>query len=140
MMAQKRKTGGRKAGVPNKVTALARERIEQEADPIGLLTRIAKGEDIDGEQPTLDQRAHAARWLGAKIVPDAKEMPISFEVGQIESPKDALAAVGQLITATGQGEMMPGEAKSAMDLLTAFLRAYEANELETRVKALEEKR
>lgn len=136
-MTTKRRTGGRKPGVPNKATALVRERIETEADPVGLLTRIAKGEEIDGDKPTLDQRAHAARWLGAKIVPDAKEAPISFEVGEIEGPKDALAAVGRLITATGQGEVMPGEAKSVMDLLAAFLRAYEANELETRVKALE---
>lgn len=139
-MAAKRRTGGRKPGVPNKATALVRERIETEADPVGLLTRIAKGEEIDGDKPTLDQRAHAARWLGAKVVPDAKEAPISFEVGEIKGPKDALSAVGSLIKATGKGEVMPGEAKSVMDLLAAFLRAYEANELETRVKALEEKR
>ena len=41
------KTGGRKRGVANKVTAATRERIEREADPIGLLARIVRGEAIE---------------------------------------------------------------------------------------------
>lgn len=133
-----KKFGGRKKGAPNKATALIRERIEREADPIGLLTRIANGEEIDGERPTIEQRAHAARWLGAKIAPDAKETPLNISIGEIKSPEDALVAAGRLIGAASRGDALPSEAKSLMDLLSAFLRAYEANELEARVQALEE--
>lgn len=31
------KTGGRKKGTPNRASAVTRERIESEADPIGFL-------------------------------------------------------------------------------------------------------
>lgn len=137
-MATKRRTGGRKPGVPNKATALVRERIETEADPVGLLTRIARGEEIDGDKPTLEQRAHAARWLGAKVIPDAKEIPLALDVGEVQSPTDAIKAAGVVIAAAGKGAILPGEAKAMMDLLGGFMRAYEVSELETRVKALEE--
>lgn len=137
-MAQGRKTGGRKAGVPNKATALIRSRIEEDADPIGLLMQIAKGDEVDGETPTLDQRAHAARWLGAKVCPDARDIFISIDMGDIETPKDAMTAAARVISATASGEVPVGEAKTLLDLIAAFVKAYEAHELEERIKALED--
>jgi|AACY02.3.fsa_nt_gi hypothetical protein len=139
-MPQGAKYGGRKKGTPNKATAAVRERIEAEADPIGFMTRIVNGEEIDGERPTLDQRAHAARWLGAKVAPDAKASPVRFDVGALETPADALKAMGALITATGHGEVLGSDAKLVSDLITGFLKAYEAHELESRVAALEGQR
>lgn len=131
------KYGGRKKGTPNKATAAVRERIEIEADPVGFMTRIVNGEEIDGEVPTLDQRAHAARWLGAKVAPDAKGAPVRFDVGAVNTPADALNAMGALIAATGRGQVLVGDAKLVSDLIVGFLKAYEAHELEARVAALE---
>lgn len=137
-MPQGAKFGGRKKGTPNRATAALRERIEADADPVGFITRILNGEEIDGERPTLDQRAHAARWLGAKVMPDAKETPLNLDVGDVQTPADAIKAAGVVIAAAGKGAILPGEAKAMIDLLAGFMRAYEVSELETRVKALEE--
>ena len=46
-MAKVVKTGGRRMGTPNKDNAATRERIENEADPIGFLCRIVRGEEIE---------------------------------------------------------------------------------------------
>ena len=55
-MTDKRdKTGGRKAGTPNKATALIRQRID-EADPIGFMIQVATGETVDGSTPTMAER------------------------------------------------------------------------------------
>tara|TARA_B100000809_G_C14732210_1_gene385418 strand:+ start:13 stop:270 length:258 start_codon:yes stop_codon:yes gene_type:complete len=48
------KTGGRQKGTPNRVNAASRDRIEQEADPIGFLIRIVRGEALEDEKPSLD--------------------------------------------------------------------------------------
>lgn len=138
-MAHGTKYGGRKRGTPNKATAAARHRIEADADPIGFLTRIVNGEDIDGEIPTLDQRAHAARWLGAKVAPDAKTSAVQFDVGLLESPADALNAMSALIAATGEGRILASDAKLVSDLIGGFLKAYELNDLSSRLAALEER-
>lgn len=135
-MTQRTKTGGRKAGTPNKATALTRQRID-EADPIGFMIRLANGETFDGDQPTLAERARAAEWLGRKIVPDAKERAIAFDVGAIEGPQDALRAIGRTIEALGRGEVTPSEASAVCNVINQFLRAFEANDIEERLTQLE---
>ena len=148
-MAKGQKTGGRQKGTPNKVTGEIRARIEEGADPIGVLNKIAAGEwmpdksregeeDADsGEYPTIDQRLQAAKWLGAKLIPDAKERAIQFEVGELSGPSDALAAMSRAINAMGDGEMTIGEAKAACDVIGVYLKAYEMDEFEKRLAALE---
>ena len=150
-MAAGVKTGGRKKGTPNKVTGEIRARIQDEADPIGVLIQISQGEAVMGasddgdgtetcgEYPTLDQRLHAAKWLGAKLLPDAKERFVKFKVGKIENPADALRAIGEALEAMGEGELTIGEARAACDVLNAYLRAFETNEMEERLAALEAK-
>ena len=83
--------GGRRKGVPNKINAATRERIESEADPIGFLMRIVRGEEIDGQVPTLDQRINAARLLSGKVQPDLRS--VDMEIGdkrqrQVEEMSD----------------------------------------------------
>ena len=68
MTDKREKTGGRKAGTPNKATALIRQRID-DADPIGFMIQVATGETVDGSEPTIAERIKAAEWLGRKIVP-----------------------------------------------------------------------
>ena len=57
---------------PNRVNAASRDRIEQEADPIGFLIRIVRGEALEDEKPSLDQRMNAARLLAGKVLPDLR--------------------------------------------------------------------
>ena len=90
------KTGGRKKGIPNKISVATRERIQREADPIGFLIDVANGKAIkaafpskdDGTKtgtvqiyPTLDQRIEAAQYLGKKLMPDLKAIEMSGELG-----------------------------------------------------------
>jgi hypothetical protein len=104
--------GGRPAGTPNKITAVTRERIAQEADPIGFLTRIMNGEAIKvaatketGEVseivPTLDQRMSAGRVLADKGVPNAKPAMrrIVLPLPTVEKATDALVAHDAILAA-----------------------------------------
>ena len=73
------KTGGRAKGVPNRVNAATRDRIEQEADPIGFLIGVVCGADVDGEKPSLDQRMNAARLLAGKVLPDLRGIEMQLD-------------------------------------------------------------
>ncbi|MEE2527117.1 hypothetical protein V0U79_12125 [Hyphobacterium sp. HN65] len=132
------KYGGRKKGTPNRTTAATRERIASEADPIGFMIQIMKGEPVDGERPSLDQRAHAARWLGAKLIPDAKEAPIDFHMAELSSPTDALNALSRLAQALGGGLILPSDARAITHSITGYLKAYETTDIEARLSALEQ--
>lgn len=142
---------GNPAGRPkgaNGLTKAARERIATDCDPIGFLASVMNGEpqtytgDDDKPQthvPTMDQRLSAARTLSGKLVPDAKDRPITFDVGAIANPKDALDAMGRLVERMGTGDLTPTEARSVMDVVLIYLKAWEVEDLEKRIAALEAK-
>lgn len=142
---------GNPAGRPKGASGLtkaARERIANECDPIGFLASVMNGEpqtytgDDDKPQthvPTMDQRLSAARTLSGKLVPDAKDRPITFDVGAIATPKDALDAMGRLVESMGTGDLTPTEARSVMDVVLIYLKAWEVEDLEKRIAALEAK-
>lgn len=137
---------GRRPG-PNKITMAARLRIMEECDPIGFLSSVMRGEpQVTGEgegavthQPTLADRTAAGRSLLGKVVPDAKDRPLAFEVGEIAGPADALACMGRVIASMGAGEITPTEATSVMNVVGLYVKAWEANDLEQRLAALEAK-
>lgn len=138
---------GRPKG-PSAHTRAMRERIEAECDPVGFLSSVMKGErlpytdDAGGEAhhtPTMEQRISAARTLTGKLVPDAKDRPIAFDVGEIAGPSDALAVMGRVIAAMGEGSLTPTEGKSVMEIVALYLKAWEAEDLERRIAALEAK-
>lgn len=138
---------GRPRG-PSPLTKAMRERIASDCDPVGFLSSVMRGElqphaTEDGEEakhvPTMDQRLGAARALAGKLVPDAKDRPLSFKVGAIAGPKDALDAMARVIETMGKGELTPSEAKSVMDVVALYLKAWEVEELERRIAALETK-
>ncbi|WP_227269808.1 hypothetical protein [Roseobacter weihaiensis] len=68
-----------------------RERIEREADPIGFLAAIVRGEpvavrDYEGrllstEHPKMEHRVVAARELARKIAPDMKAIEVDATEG-----------------------------------------------------------
>ena len=142
---------GRPAGRTNEVTRAARERIASEADPIGFLTRVMNGEAIGftaaaGDEiteapppsvPTLQDRISAARVLANKLVPEAKDRPVTFKVGEIAGPADALAAMGRVVAAMSAGEFTPSEANAILGVVDAYLTAWKATDLEQRLAALE---
>ena len=140
---------GRPRNVPNKTTLALRQRIEDEADPIGFLIRVMRGEAIERaarvhegpEQviPTLEQSLSAARILTAKLAPDARDRPVPFDLGDVDGPAAALKACGQVMVSMGRGEITPAEALGVMSAVSGYVEAWKADELEARLLALEER-
>lgn len=140
---------GRPKNIPNRTTLAMRQRIETEADPVGFLIRVMRGDAVERPQregdepallnPTLEQSLSAARILTAKLAPDAKDRPVAFDVGEINGPPDALRVAGRLVAAMSQGDLTPSEAAGVMDVIGGYLDAWKTDELDARLKALEEK-
>lgn len=60
-----------------KLAISLRERINAEADPVGFLCRVVRGDEIDGVKPDFGTRVEVATKLAAKIVPDLKGIEVS---------------------------------------------------------------
>ena len=131
-MAKGKKTGGRTIGTPNKANADIREAIHA-ADPIGYLTGLLK--DNSAAESV---KVRAAEFLAKRLSPEAKEAPISFEIGTLEKPEDAKRALGRVAVALCNGEILPNEAKTICDIIDKYVKAYEVGELSQKVKKLEE--
>lgn len=139
---------GKPAGTANRLTIAMREQISAGANPIGLLQRVAMGEGIEigsGEEkqivtPTLEQMIRAASKLVDKVLPDAKDGTLNFDIGKIKSPEDALAALGRVAEAVGSGTLTPSEASAVNSVINDFLKTYETTELERRLRELEGKK
>jgi len=134
--------GGRKAGQPNRLTMAARTQIAAGVNPVGFLQRVVAGDAVaqaNGEHviPTLDQRIRAAMTLTNKLVPDAKDSPVSFRIGQIDGPGAALAAMGAVAGKMAAGEMTPAEAGAVIGVISQYTKTYELTELERRISELE---
>jgi hypothetical protein len=149
-MAQSQKTGGRKAGVPNKVNIATRERIENDADPVGFLCRVVNGEAIetgalgdDGTpitvRPTLDQRLSAAHGLTKKIIPDARDRPVRFSIPAITTMPDALKAFVAVLEGVASGDLTPSEGQQLANIVESYRKSVETTELEKRLSALEQR-
>lgn len=140
--------GGRKKGVPNKANAATRARIQQEADPIGFLTGIMRGEPIKAAPikdaptasevyPTVDQRVSAAKILADKMIPNAKSRPVRLDLPDLNKPEDLLSAVTAIVKAMAAGSVTPDEAAVIAGVLELKRRAVETVEIERRLAELE---
>lgn len=134
---------GRKPG-PNAITKATRARIAEEGDPIGFLASVMKGEpqpygegEAETHQPTMADRMTAARALANKLAPDAKDRPLSFAIGAIDGPPDALKAMARVVESMSDGELTASEAAGVMSVVGSYLDAWKANDLEARMRALE---
>lgn len=82
-----------------------RQRIAAKADPVGFLSRVLAGEEIDGERATLTQRVEVAVKLANKIVPDLRGVELSgangkeLELGGGEAFKRIMGRLGQHVDA-----------------------------------------
>lgn len=141
MARDRTRTGGRKAGTPNRVTLTIRARIESLADPIAFMAAVQNGDavTIDGKEvhPTLDQRLSAAAFLGRKLIADAKDQRIRFDLPPLEHPEDVLKASRALLTALAVGDMSPNEAQAVSAMLETHRKLFELTDLEKRIAALE---
>ena len=135
-------------GTPNRTSVATRERIEKDADPVGLLCRIANGEEIEASptkdgteaqplRPTLDQRMSAAQTLARKVQPDAKDRTVQFDMPKIEKAEDTVLAVGAILGAVASGTLTPSEGQAIASIVEGFRRSIETVELERRIAEIE---
>ena len=86
------------------MNAASRDRIEQEADPIGFLIRIVRGEALDDEKPSLDQRMNAARLLAGKVLPDLRGIEMQLDAQREKSVSEMTDAEIEAMLVAAQQE------------------------------------
>ena len=132
-----RKTGGRFAdgnpgrpqGVRNKVTLAVEAILEGEAES---LTRRAVELALDGDSTAL-------RLCMERIAPPRRGRPVVFNMPDVTTTQDVLAALGAVLQAAAGGVLTPDEATAIAGLIELKRRAIETVEIEARIAALEAK-
>ncbi len=103
---------------------------------------------LDGEGEALTRKAidmalagdtTALRLCLERLAPPRKDAPVRFDLPPMESAASASAAMGAILASVASGELTPSEATGIAGLVEAYRKALETTELETRIKALEER-
>ena len=119
---------GRPQGSRHKATLAALLLLEGEAS---ALTRkaidVALGGDIVALRLCLD-----------RIVPPAKDRPVSITVPSVETAADLPKVTAALLSAVGAGEIGPSEAATLAKLVEVHRGALELADITERIKKLEE--
>jgi hypothetical protein len=79
----------------------------------------------------------AARMVLERVVPAAKDRPISIDLPDTDTAAGVQAAQGAIVAAVAGGHMLPSEGAALAGLIEARRRAVETNELAARIAALE---
>ena len=83
--------------------------------------------------------ASAARMVLNRVWSPVKNRPVEFELPEIDSPADLLAANAAVVAAVSSGDLTPEEATSLSALLDSRRRTFELLDHEQRLSALEDK-
>tara|TARA_R110000787_G_scaffold68701_4_gene153444 strand:+ start:4498 stop:4971 length:474 start_codon:yes stop_codon:yes gene_type:complete len=103
---------------------------------------------LDGEGEALTRKAvelalagdvTALRLCLERITPARKDAPVLFELRPMDGAASAATAMGAILSSVASGGLTPGEASGLAGLVEAYRKALETTELETRLKALEER-
>jgi hypothetical protein len=118
---------GRPKGSRNKTTLAVEALLDGEAEAITRKAiEKAKGGDMIAIRLCMD-----------RLVPPVKDRPVTFEMPEIDSAQDAAVAVGAVLRAVADGELTPIEAAEVSKIVSTYVTALEASELEQRIAKLE---
>lgn len=101
---------------------------------------------LQGEAKTLTRRAIDAALAGdttalrlclERIAPARKDTPVEFDLPEIATSQDVTAAAQAVLRAVSEGQLSPLEGASVMGLVEGFRKAFETQEIEARLAALE---
>lgn len=81
----------------------------------------------------------AARVIIDRLLPPAKERPVSLALPDTATPKGIAAAQNAILQAVAGGELLPTEATTLAGIIEARRRAIETVELSDRITLLESK-
>lgn len=119
---------GRRAGTPNRVSALAQRLMDADAEPVIMaLIAAAKNGDVSAIKLVLD-----------RIAPLPRNRPVHFIMPAIDTPADLGNAMSAVLQAVAAGELAPDEAVSIASLVETRRRTIETLELDARIAALEQ--
>lgn len=118
---------GKPKGARHKATLAALELLDGEAE---ALSRKAVELALEGDTTAL-------RLCLERIAPPRKDAPVSFELPEMQTANDALAAINAIVQAVANGELTPGEASGLAGLVEAFRKTAEFEDLERRIARLE---
>jgi len=132
MPFQKGRSGnpkGKSPGTRHKATQAALEMLGGDLEAITQeCLRQAKEGNLMAVKLVLD-----------KLIPSAKELPLSLSLPKVEGAATLPAALSAVMAAVAQGEITPGEGQAVCSMLENYRRGLELTDLEDRLTALEEK-
>ena len=118
---------GRPKGSRNKTTLAVEALLDGEAEAI---TRKAIEKAKDGDMT-------AIRLCLDRLTPPVKDRPVSFDLPGIDSAQDAAVAAGAVLRAVADGDLTPIEAAEVSKIVSTYVTALEASDLEQRIAKLE---
>jgi len=122
--------GGKPIGAKNRATRMVQNILESGAEEITeTVVGMAKEGDLS-----------AARLVLERLVPPAKERPISLALPNTSTANGIAEAQQAILQAVAAGELLPGEAATLAGIVDVCRKAVETNELEQRITALEGKK
>lgn len=120
---------GKKPGSRNKATQLVLAMMEGGAEQITqTIIDAAKAGDLS-----------AARLVLERLAPPMRERPITLDLPATDTANGISTAQAAILQAAADGELLPGEAATLAGILESRRKAFETQELESRITALEEK-
>ena len=118
---------GKPKGTRHRATQAALALLDGEAE---ALTRQAVKMALGGD-------ATALRLCLERIAPPRRDAPVTFDLPQMETARDAATAAGAVLDAVALGDLTPTEGAHIMALVETYRRTLETTEMEARVAALE---
>jgi hypothetical protein len=120
---------GRPPGARNAATVIAEQLLDGEAATITRkVIELAKQGDLV-----------ALRLCLERIVPPRRERPVDVTLPAMNSADDASKVMGAITAAVANGELTPSEAAELSRVIEGYVKAYEATEIERRLRLLEER-
>jgi hypothetical protein len=118
---------GRPRGARHRTTVMLEMLMADDAEAIvrAVLTAAANGD------------MSAARMVLDRIIPPAKERPLSVTLPPIDDMDSLAKAQTAIVAAVSSGELLPSEGQSVSALLESRMRIAEVADLERRLAELE---
>ena len=121
---------GKQKGTRNRATLLAIAVMEKDVKAISKVITAA----------ALEGNLHAARMVLDRLVPPARERPVSIKLPDTSTAEGVAQAQLAILEAVSNGTLLPGEAATLSGILEARRKAIETEELEARIAALEQEK
>src|ERR1035437_9109974 len=114
---------GKRHGSRNKATAMVLNLMEGSAEEItNAVLDAAKGGDLS-----------AARLVLERLAPPMRERPINIDLPSTETAQGCSDAQDAILTAVGNGDLLPGEGVVLAGIVENRRRSIETIELEQRI-------